>query len=98
MRKKGTILEVVIYTTVVESFCKAQKMDDAKRIFRKMLNNVISFNAFSYTILIQVIYKGKRLEDTLDLCVEMLEVVIPSTWLLLRVLPGKGFRRSPEHS
>nr|DAD36503.1 TPA_asm: hypothetical protein HUJ06_007144 [Nelumbo nucifera] len=36
MREKGTFPEVVIYTAVVEGFCKAQKLDDAKRIFRKM--------------------------------------------------------------
>ncbi|KAL7234737.1 hypothetical protein ACSBR1_018233 [Camellia fascicularis] len=57
MREKGTIPKVVIYTTMVESFCKGQKMDNAKRIFKKMQNNVISFNAFSYTILIQAAYK-----------------------------------------
>ncbi|XP_019053651.1 PREDICTED: pentatricopeptide repeat-containing protein At4g38150-like [Nelumbo nucifera] len=36
MHEKGTFLEVVIYTAVVEGFYKAQKLDDAKKIFRKM--------------------------------------------------------------
>ncbi|GFP94460.1 pentatricopeptide repeat-containing protein at4g38150 [Phtheirospermum japonicum] len=35
MREKGTIPEVVVYTAVVEGFCKAQKFDTAIRIFKK---------------------------------------------------------------
>nr|DAD46430.1 TPA_asm: hypothetical protein HUJ06_016367 [Nelumbo nucifera] len=63
MHEKGTFLEVVIYT----------KLDDAKRIFRKMQNNGISPNVYSYTVFIQGLYKGKRLEDAIDICIEMLE-------------------------
>ena len=63
----------MIYTAVVEGFCKAQKFDDAQRIFRKMQNNGIVPNAFSYTMLIQGLYNGKKLEDVLEFCVEMLE-------------------------
>ncbi|KAL0370247.1 UNVERIFIED_CONTAM: Pentatricopeptide repeat-containing protein [Sesamum angustifolium] len=39
MREKGTIPEVVVYTAVVEGFCKAHKFDDAIRIFKKMQSN-----------------------------------------------------------
>ena len=35
MRKKETISEVMIYTVIIEDFCKAAKFDDVKRIFRK---------------------------------------------------------------
>lgn len=73
MREKGTIPEVVIYTAVVEGFCKAQKLDDAKRIFGKMKSNGISPNAFSYAVLIRGLCKGKRLEDAVEICVEMLD-------------------------
>ena len=38
-----------------------------------MQNNGITPNAFSYTILIQGLYKANRLEEALDFCVEMLE-------------------------
>jgi pentatricopeptide repeat protein len=36
IRKKGAILEVVIYTTVVDAFYKAVKLDDAVRILALM--------------------------------------------------------------
>ncbi|RVX12251.1 Pentatricopeptide repeat-containing protein [Vitis vinifera] len=71
--EKGTIPEVVIYTAVVEGFCKARQLNDAVRIFRKMQNNGISPNAFSYTVLIRGMYKGNRLDIAVDFCVEMLE-------------------------
>lgn len=73
MRERGTIPEVVIYTSVVEGFCKAHKFDDAKRIFRKMQANGISPNAFSYTTLIQGFLKCNRLEDALEFCEEMVD-------------------------
>ena len=45
IREKGTIPEVVVYTAVVDGFCKAEKLEEAIRIFRKMQNNGISPNA-----------------------------------------------------
>ncbi|KAI4347920.1 hypothetical protein L6164_008693 [Bauhinia variegata] len=38
-----------------------------------MQENGISPNAFSYTVLIQGLYKCKRLQDAADFCVEMVE-------------------------
>ncbi|XP_018829073.2 LOW QUALITY PROTEIN: pentatricopeptide repeat-containing protein At4g38150-like [Juglans regia] len=77
MREKGTIPKVVIYAAIVEGFCKAHKFDDArpKRIFKKMQNNGISPNAFSYSVLtrIQGVYQFEELEDAFAFCVEMLE-------------------------
>ncbi|GFP86508.1 pentatricopeptide repeat-containing protein at4g38150 [Phtheirospermum japonicum] len=35
MREKGTVPEVVVYTAVVEGFCKAHKFDTTIRIFKK---------------------------------------------------------------
>ncbi|CAN6544889.1 unnamed protein product [Malus baccata var. baccata] len=59
MREKGTIPEV--------------KFEDAKRIFRKMQSNGIVPNAFSYTVLIQGLYRANNLEDAAEFCSEMLE-------------------------
>ncbi|GFP90352.1 inositol hexakisphosphate and diphosphoinositol-pentakisphosphate kinase 2 [Phtheirospermum japonicum] len=35
MREKGTVPEVLVYTAVVEGFCKAHRFDTAIRIFKK---------------------------------------------------------------
>ncbi|KAM3743732.1 hypothetical protein ACB098_07G169400 [Castanea mollissima] len=67
------MLDVVIYTAVVDGFCKAHKFDDAQRVFRKMQNNGISPNAFSYSVLIQGLYQCDQLDIAIDFCVEMLE-------------------------
>lgn len=73
MREKGNIPEVVVYTAVVEGFCRAKKLDDAKRIFKKMKDNGVVPNAFSYCILIQGLCKDKKLEEAVDYSLEMLE-------------------------
>ncbi|KAL6549528.1 hypothetical protein OROHE_008645 [Orobanche hederae] len=73
MREKGTIPEVVVYTSVVEAFCKAHKFDDGIRIFKKMQSNGVVPNAFSYQVLIRGLYRGKRLEDAHVFAIEMLE-------------------------
>ncbi|XP_074275551.1 uncharacterized protein LOC141599448 [Silene latifolia] len=73
MREKGTMPEVVVYTSVVEGFCQAEKIDDATRVFKKMKDNGIVPNAFSYAVLIKGLCKATRLEEASDLCVEMLE-------------------------
>ncbi|KAH9603395.1 hypothetical protein KSS87_005349, partial [Heliosperma pusillum] len=73
MREKGTMPEVVVYTSVVEGFCQAENINEAKRIFKKMQDNGIVPNAFSYTVLIKGLCKAQRLEEATDLCVEMLE-------------------------
>ncbi|KAJ0806121.1 putative tetratricopeptide-like helical domain superfamily [Helianthus annuus] len=70
---KRSIPEVVIYTAVVEGFCKAQKGDEAIRIFRKMQGNGIVPNAFSYGVIVQGLVKGKWLDDGFEFCLEMVE-------------------------
>ncbi|KAK4364761.1 hypothetical protein RND71_016119 [Anisodus tanguticus] len=70
MREKGSMPEVVIYTAVVEGFCKAQQFDGA---VRKMQGSDIIPNAFSYGVLIRGICHGKRLENVLEFCMEILE-------------------------
>ncbi|CAI9767115.1 unnamed protein product [Fraxinus pennsylvanica] len=64
MREKSTISKVVVYTTVVEGFFKAWKLEDAVRIFKKMQSNGIIPNAFSYEVLTQGLCKGKIEEDS----------------------------------
>ncbi|KAL3510229.1 hypothetical protein ACH5RR_029630 [Cinchona calisaya] len=71
MRERGTIPEVVMYSAVVEEFCKAQKLDAAVRIFKIMQSNGIRPNAFSYGVLIQGPYRGKRLDDAKEFCLEL---------------------------
>ncbi|XP_031267408.1 pentatricopeptide repeat-containing protein At4g38150-like [Pistacia vera] len=73
LRETSTIPEVVIYTAVVDCYCKAHKLDDAKRIFRKMQTDGISPNAFSYGVLIQGLCNANELEDAIDYCIEMIE-------------------------
>ncbi|PON32902.1 Leucine-rich repeat pentatricopeptide [Trema orientale] len=57
MREKGTVPDVFLCTAVVGGICMSQKHDDAIRIYRKMQNNGIDSNAFSYSVLIQGLYK-----------------------------------------
>lgn len=73
MREKGNIPEVIVYTAVVEGFCRAMKLDDAKRIFKKMKDNGVVPNAFSYCVLIQSLCKDKRLGEAVDYSLEMLD-------------------------
>lgn len=73
MREKGNIPEVIVYTAVVEGFCRAKKLDDAKRIFKKMKDNGVVPNAFSYCVLIQGLCKDKKLEEAVDYSLEMLD-------------------------
>ena len=61
MREKKTISDIVIYTAVVEGFCKVVKFDDAKRIFRKDIEKWDMPNAFSYVVLIQSLCKEKKI-------------------------------------
>ncbi|XP_068638461.1 pentatricopeptide repeat-containing protein At4g38150-like [Aristolochia californica] len=71
MREKGTIPEIVIYMAVVEGFYKVLKIEEG--VLRKMQNNGISPNDFSYTVLVQGLCKGKQLEDGIEFCIKMLE-------------------------
>ncbi|KAI3523637.1 hypothetical protein L1887_01910 [Cichorium endivia] len=73
MRERGTVPEVVIYTSVVEELCKAQQLDEAMKVFKEMQSNNVVANAFSYGVLIQALCKGKRLKDALEFCTEMIE-------------------------
>ncbi|CAI9777441.1 unnamed protein product [Fraxinus pennsylvanica] len=59
MREKSSISKVVVYITVVEGFFKAQNLEDAVRIFKKMQSNGIIPNAFSNGVLTQGLCKGK---------------------------------------
>ncbi|KAL3617110.1 hypothetical protein CASFOL_039504 [Castilleja foliolosa] len=73
MREKGTIPEVVLYTAVVEGFCKVRKFDDAIRIFVKMQSNGVVPNAYSYQVLIRGLCNGNRLDDACVFAIGMLE-------------------------
>ncbi|KAM1044138.1 hypothetical protein ACFX14_035229 [Malus domestica] len=80
MKETGLIPNAV---AMLDGLCKRRagpggheafwKFEDAKRIFRKMQSNGIVPNAFSYTVLIQGLYRANNLEDAAEFCSEMLE-------------------------
>ncbi|KAJ0077226.1 hypothetical protein Patl1_35573 [Pistacia atlantica] len=64
LRETGTIPEVVIYTAVVDGFCKAHKLDDAKRIFRKMQTKAgHSPNVTTFVGLVDGLCREKGVEE-----------------------------------
>ncbi|KAF5206316.1 Pentatricopeptide repeat (PPR) superfamily protein, partial [Thalictrum thalictroides] len=89
-------------TAVVEGFCKAHKIDEAKKAFRKMKNNGVSPNAFSYGVLIRGLCIGRSLVDAFECSVEMLKAghspnVVTFTTLVDGFLQGEWGYRSREH-
>jgi len=50
MKEKENIPKVFIYIIVLKGFCKENKCDDTKKIFKKMKDNGLVSNGFGYRI------------------------------------------------
>ncbi|KAI4347927.1 hypothetical protein L6164_008700 [Bauhinia variegata] len=79
MKENGLIPNAV---AMLDGLCKDGLVDEAMKLFGlirekrtlpEIVENGISPNAFSYTVLIQGLYKCQRLQDAADFCVEMVE-------------------------
>jgi pentatricopeptide repeat protein len=72
MHEKGAIPEV-IYTTIVETFCKASMLNNVLKIFKKMHDNGVIPNAFSYWLIMGRLCKGGTFDDAIGFRVELFE-------------------------
>lgn len=65
--KRGYIPDVVLYSIIIDGFVKALKLQEALRLYHKMLHEGINPNLFTYTSLINGLSRDDRLPEAMEL-------------------------------
>jgi pentatricopeptide repeat protein len=73
MIKRGYILDVVLYSIIIDGFVKALKLQEALRFYHNMLHEGIKPNIFTYTSLINGLCRDDRLPEAMELMSDMIE-------------------------
>ncbi|GFP98230.1 pentatricopeptide repeat-containing protein at1g20300 mitochondrial [Phtheirospermum japonicum] len=67
-------LDVVVYTSLVHGWCRANNISEAERIFREMKSSGIKPTVYTYTIVIDALCRCGQITRAHDVFAEMLEV------------------------
>jgi len=70
--KRGYIPDVVLYSVIIDGFVKALKLQEALRLYHKMLHEGINPNLFTYTSLINGLSRDDRLPEAMELMRDMI--------------------------
>ncbi|KAL3639012.1 hypothetical protein CASFOL_016919 [Castilleja foliolosa] len=67
-------LDVVVYTSLVHGWCRANNITEAERVFQEMKDSGIKPTVYSYTIVIDALCRCGQITRAHDVFAEMLEV------------------------
>ncbi|GMP25406.1 hypothetical protein CsSME_00002291 [Camellia sinensis var. sinensis] len=69
--RNGLDLNVVMYSIIIDAFCKDKKLDTARALFNNLSSNGLHSNVKTYTMMIQGLCEECLLDEAKDLFVKM---------------------------
>jgi pentatricopeptide repeat protein len=81
--------DTITYSSMIYGYCSQNRMDEAIKVFDKMIQKCCSLYVVSYNILIHKYYKDKRIDEAINLFREMTNNGMIPTFVTYNILIGR---------